>query len=63
MSRIIIIDYGSGNIRSVFNDLKKISNKSVKISSKKEDLKSATHLILPGVGSFESCVNGLKKSN
>lgn len=63
MSRIIIIDYGSGNIRSVFNALKKISNQSVKVSSKKEDLKSATHLILPGVGSFESCVNGLKKSN
>ena len=63
MSKIIIIDYGSGNIRSVANALKKVSDECVKISSKKEDLKSATHLILPGVGSFESCINGLKNTN
>ena len=65
MSKTLIIDYGSGNIRSVFNALKKVSsNKNIKIKVTKsaDQLKDATHIILPGVGSFESCVHGLEKS-
>ena len=43
--------------------LLKISEGKVKISSTIKELKSASHLILPGVGSFESCITGLKKTN
>ena len=63
MNNIIIIDYGSGNIKSVFNALNAIINKkseSVTVSSFAKDLKRASHIILPGVGSFKSCIDGLK---
>ena len=63
MNKIVIIDYGSGNIKSVFNAVKKISEGKVAISSTVKELKSASHLILPGVGSFESCITGLEKTN
>ena len=66
MKNIVIIDYGSGNLRSVFNAILKVSDKkfyNVKVSSSSKDLKEASHIVLPGVGSFESCVNGLKKIN
>ncbi|MCE3255113.1 MAG: hisH [Rickettsiaceae bacterium] len=61
-SKIIIIDYGSGNLQSVFNalNLVKHSSQEVKISSNSDDLKSATNIILPGVGAFGDCITGLK---
>jgi len=65
MKEAVIIDYGSGNISSVYNAVKKVSlDKSckVKVTSLARDLKKASHIILPGVGSFESCVTGLEKS-
>ncbi len=64
MNRILIIDYGSGNIRSVFNAVKKVSSKKIseiKVSSSINDIKKCTHIILPGVGAFEFCLNGLKR--
>ncbi len=65
MKKIVIIDYGSGNIRSVFNALNNVSNDKaidLRVSSAIEDIKSASHIILPGVGSFKSCISGLKKT-
>ena len=66
MNRILIVDYGSGNIRSVYNAVKKVSSKKtseVRVSSSVNDLKKCTHIILPGVGAFEFCLNGLRKKN
>ena len=66
MNIIVIIDYGSGNIRSVYNAIKKVSalsKRKIIVSSEINDVKKATHIILPGVGSFESCVNGLKQTS
>lgn len=65
MKLLTIIDYGSGNIKSVYNAFNLISKKKFKIliSSKRSDIEKSSHLVLPGVGSFESCINGLKKSN
>ena len=66
MKNIVIIDYGSGNLKSVFNAIQKVTEKksyNIKVSNLSQDLKNASHIILPGVGSFESCVNGLKKLN
>lgn len=59
--KINIIDYGAGNTQSVYNSIKNISDKfEVVISNKISDLKSSTHFILPGVGSFGDCINNLK---
>lgn len=49
--RVCIVDYGSGNIRSVYNIFKSIHH-SVKVSSLQNDIENATHLVLPGVGAF-----------
>ena len=65
MKKIIIVDYGLGNIHSAKQSLKKIikdSNQSASVSviNTIKDLDSATHIILPGQGAFSSCMNGLK---
>ena len=52
---ITIIDYGMGNLGSVFNMFKKIGVVS-KITSDLEEIKSAKKLLLPGVGSFDKAM-------
>ena len=66
MKLVSIIDYGCGNIRSVFNAFNAIREKKnikVLVTSQEKEIKKANYLVLPGVGSFESCIKGLKKSN
>lgn len=57
----VIIDYGMGNLASVQKAFEKL-NVNVKISSNKEDIKSAKSLILPGVGAFRDAINLLDES-
>jgi glutamine amidotransferase len=52
--KICIIDYGSGNVGSVFNIVSKYH--PAIISNEKKDIANASHLILPGVGSFGSAM-------
>jgi glutamine amidotransferase len=59
---VVIIDYGMGNLKSVYNALIKIGC-GCKISSDIEELRKADGLILPGVGAFQDCMDNLKKSN
>jgi glutamine amidotransferase len=61
-SNIVIIDYGSGNLRSVANalELVKTPKQQVLISAHVADLKSASHIILPGVGAFGDCMEALR---
>ncbi|MGV8058417.1 MAG: imidazole glycerol phosphate synthase subunit HisH [Smithellaceae bacterium] len=49
---IIIIDYGMGNVGSIYNMLKKIGISS-KVSGEPKDILAAEKLILPGVGAFD----------
>ena len=52
MKKICVIDYDSGNIKSVYNALRMIlvgTKNSIVVSSKKEKIKEASHIILPGV--------------
>ncbi len=56
---IVIIDYGMGNLRSVQKALQKIGYNAV-ISENPSDLESAQGAILPGVGAFKDCYEGLK---
>ena len=53
MSDIAIIDYGAGNIASVKNMLKKVGAKNVVVTNQKEDILSASKILLPGVGHFD----------
>jgi glutamine amidotransferase len=51
MSSVCILDYGSGNVKSVFNLFSAIA-KHVVISNDPAEIQQATHIILPGVGAF-----------
>jgi glutamine amidotransferase len=51
VKKICILDYGSGNVKSVYNILRFL-NFNVKISNNKFDIKDSSHIILPGVGAF-----------
>lgn len=59
---IVIIDYGMGNLKSVYNALNKIEC-DCKISSDVNEIRNADGLILPGVGAFPDCMSNLKKNN
>ena len=58
--KIYIVDYGFGNITSVENAIEYLGYEPV-ICKSPEDITKAKHLILPGVGSFESGIDSLKK--
>ncbi len=58
--KIAIIDYGAGNLHSVMAALKRIAHEdSLLLTSKASDLQNTSHIILPGVGAFADCMNGL----
>ncbi len=58
---IAIIDYNSGNISSVINSFKKVAQKkiNIEITSDLEKIKFSDKVVLPGQGSFKSCVDAL----
>ena len=56
--KIGILNYGLGNLGSVFNALKTIGYKPTIIESK-FNVESIDYLIIPGVGSFDSGISGL----
>ena len=61
MKRILIVDYGMGNLHSVASAIRKLGYDS-KISSDKKEILNASHLILPGVGQFTEAISNLKYS-
>ena len=68
MKKITIVDYGSGNVLSAQKSFIKIAKDNnievdVLISKKLNDVKSSTHIVLPGQGAFSTCMNGLKKTD
>ena len=60
---VAIVDYKSGNISSVINSFKEVAKDRVKIevSSDLNKIKSSDKVVLPGQGSFKSCVDALNK--
>ena len=58
--QVLILDYGSGNVKSVFNICKYIEEDTL-ISNNIEDIKKCSHIILPGVGSYKASMNKIKK--
>ena len=57
-----IIDYGLGNLSSVFNALKKIKF-DAEIFSEPKKINNYSRIILPGVGSFKKGMNNLTENN
>ena len=62
---ITIVDYNSGNISSVVNSFKEVAQNKVNIevTSDLKKIKSSDKVVLPGQGSFKSCVDALNKIN
>ena len=58
---IAILDYGAGNLRSVQKAFEYL-NADVTITNDKKIIKSASHIVLPGVGAFGDAKAGLEKS-
>ena len=64
MMKTVIIDYGSGNLHSVAKAFERAAKDfkikgEVIVSNKPEDLEKAERVVLPGVGAFKDCMNGL----
>lgn len=59
--KVCIVDYGLGNVKAFKSIYDKLNVKS-EIASKKEHFLNATHLILPGVGSFDWALSKLNDS-
>ena len=61
--KVTIVDYNSGNISSVINSFKEVAQDKVNIevTADLKKIKSSDKLVLPGQGSFKSCVDALNK--
>lgn len=62
---VTIVDYQSGNISSVINSFKEAAKNKInlEVTSNLNKIKSSDKIVLPGQGSFKSCVDALKKIN
>ena len=60
---VTIVDYNSGNISSVINSFKEVAKNKVNIevTSDLKKIKFSDKIVLPGQGSFKSCVNALNE--
>jgi glutamine amidotransferase len=58
---VTIVDYNSGNISSVINSFKEVAKNKVniKVTSDLDKIKSSDKVVLPGQGSFKSCIDAL----
>ena len=62
---VTIVDYNSGNISSVINSFKEVAKDKVNIevTSDLSTIKTSDKVVLPGQGSFKSCIDGLNSIN
>ena len=63
--KVVIVDYGLGNILSAKQSFVKVSKDNnieadIKITNNEKDIDSSSHIVLPGQGAFETCMLGLK---
>jgi glutamine amidotransferase len=59
--KLVIVDYGMGNIQSISSSLKYLGVENVEVSSDYHVFKAADKLILPGVGSFGKAMQRIKQ--
>jgi glutamine amidotransferase len=59
--KIAIVDYGIGNLFSIYNGLKRVYNHPALVTTDElTKLKKADGIIVPGVGAFDDCVRNFK---
>ena len=56
---LALIDYGAGNLHSVANALKAAGVADMAITADAEVVRRADRIVLPGVGAFRACIDGL----
>lgn len=66
--RVAIIDYGSGNLHSAAKAFQHVAEglphrPEIIVTSDADALRTATHIVLPGVGAFGDCMRGLQAVN
>lgn len=59
MNRVVVLDYGFGNVRSACRALEK-AGATVTLSADPETAVEADGLVVPGVGAFAACVDGIR---
>jgi glutamine amidotransferase len=58
--KVVVLDYGSGNLRSAQRALQRVGA-DVDVTSDADAAMNADGLVVPGVGAFEACMNGLRE--
>ncbi len=59
MSGVALIDYGAGNLQSVYNALGAAGASDVAVTADPTEVLAAKRIVLPGVGAFAHCMNAL----
>ena len=63
MNKIVVVDYGMGNLRSVAQALRAVAPEAnVLISGEVPDIQSADRIVLPGQGAMPDCMSSLRDS-
>ncbi|PEQ11912.1 imidazole glycerol phosphate synthase subunit HisH [Novosphingobium sp. PC22D] len=57
---LALIDYGAGNLQSVANALRAAGAENVRVTDNADVVRAADRVVLPGVGSFRACAEGLR---
>ena len=62
--QVVIVDFGSGNLKSLYTSLGKakedLKNINIVVSNDSNDVKKSDKVILPGVGTYSDCKKGLE---
>lgn len=58
-ARVVVLDYGSGNLRSAQRALERVGAQ-VEVTADPEAAAAADGLVVPGVGAYEACMTGLR---
>ncbi|MGL5838034.1 MAG: imidazole glycerol phosphate synthase subunit HisH [Sphingorhabdus sp.] len=59
MNSVVLIDYGAGNLQSVRNALKAAGATDIAVSADPGAVARADRIVLPGVGAFAHCMEGV----
>ncbi|MBV8666039.1 MAG: imidazole glycerol phosphate synthase subunit HisH [Burkholderiaceae bacterium] len=63
MNKIVVVDYGVGNLRSVAQALRQVAPEAdIRISGEVQDIRSADRLVFPGQGGMPDCMARLRES-
>jgi imidazole glycerol-phosphate synthase subunit HisH len=57
--KVVVLDYGSGNLRSAVRALER-AGAEVELTSQRAAAEAADGLVVPGVGAFAACMDGLR---